>query len=414
MTREDDLIWSKFVSWVFEALLQAEESGISKQTAHKLAPANVFGSQFQNMFQNAVAANGNYGEIYLKIFQKFVERNSLNTINRGKTSLIYSIPLGKTNTQGSGPIPGGTIQRIIKRGTLNCGIQKVPGFATLDTNTLLWKEFDIDICRGIAAALFKGSPNVNIISVSSLNRFESLASGSVDILTAWTTHTMQREVKEPTTGLSFDFSPSYFYDGLGFGGSPSYVMCADEFNFEKIEPNANCADTRICIQKGSSWLDALQALNVPDANLVVTLSIDEGYNKLSTGECNVVAGESVNLLHIAREYDHTNRDILIGSKKHTKEPIGAVMNSDDNQFSDFVRWIVLGFFFAAERDIEQSNYFEMPPTNLFGNSMIGMWQNAIEVVGNYNDIMARNFGDQSGYNGLNSVNSKNGPQHQNP
>jgi len=340
--------------------------------------------------------------------QKITERNSLNMINRGDTSLIYSIPLGDTNTQGRDPILGGTIQRILERGTLNCGIFKSPGFAKHDTNTLLWEGIDVDICRGIAAALFNGAPNTNIFPMSLSLRFETLVSGRIDIFSSRTTHTMQREIKEPTTGLSFDFSPTFFYDGLRFGGSPRHVLCADEFNFE----SSNCTDTRICVFDDTTWIDALRGpLNVPEANLILTVSLDDSYSKFVSGECNVVAGETPDILLAESKYRNTDREFLVGSKKHTKEPLAVVTNSDDTQFSDFVKWVILGFFFAAEKGIKQSNYFEMPTSHLFGNSMAGMWQNAIEAVGNYDEIMARNFGDQSGYKGQNSVNSKNGPQH---
>ena len=412
VTREDDIIWSRFVSWVFEALLQAEESGITKNTAHKLAATNAFGEQFKNMFKNAVAANGNYGEIYLQYFEKVAERNGLNMINKGNTSLIYSMPFGKTNTQGPGPILDGTVQRILKRGFLNCGVIKSIGFAVTDTDTLRWKGFDIDICRGISAALFNGSPDANIFPVSTSNRFKALTSGDVDILSAVTTHTLQREVKEPATGLPFDFSPAYFYDGLGFGGSFPHVICADEFNFESTNLHQHCADTRICVPDGTTWIDVLRGpRNVPEANLVVTLSFDDSYNKLGTGACNVVAGETGDLTFLTREYEYAGKEFFVSWKKHTKEPLAVVTLSDDTQFSDFVRWIVSGYFFAAEKGIKRSNYYDMPTSNLFGNRLAGMWQNAIQAVGSYDEIMTRNFGNQSSYEGPNSVNSKNGPQH---
>lgn len=234
----------------------------------------------------------------------------------------------------------------------------------------------------------------------------------MDILSGRTTHTMQREVKEPTTGLSFDFSPAYFYGGLVFGGSRPHVLCADEFNFESINLYQNCPETRICIADRTTWIDTLRGpLNVPEANLVVTLSVGDTSSKFRLGACNVIAGEASDLSFIAREYEYAGTDFLVSSKRHTKEPLAVVSLSDDSQFSDFVRWIVFGYFFAAERGISRNNYYDMPTNNLFGNKLAGMWQNAIQVAGNYDEIMTRNFGDQSNYEGPNSVNNKNGPQH---
>ena len=60
-TRQDDRVWSKFVSWIFYSSIQAEEFNTTKDTAKNLASNDVFGVEFTYMFRKALEANGNYG-----------------------------------------------------------------------------------------------------------------------------------------------------------------------------------------------------------------------------------------------------------------------------------------------------------------------------------------------------------------
>merc|ERR1712032_1603882 len=108
------------------------------------------------MFQDAVAASGNYGEIYQKNLEDSFSRDGLNRINMGAGGLIYSFPFGAYETKGPDPIVGGSIEVIRRRGVLNCGVLQAPGFAVLEPNSLSWRGFDVDMCEGIAAALLSG------------------------------------------------------------------------------------------------------------------------------------------------------------------------------------------------------------------------------------------------------------------
>ena len=120
--------------WVFNALVQAEELGIMKATASSVASTDVFGEQFCLMFQNAVGANGNFGEIYNKTFEDILPReNGMNRINRN-SGMIFSFPFGNTQTQGPEPSVGGKIEAIRKRGALTCGVTLSPGFLMLIVN----------------------------------------------------------------------------------------------------------------------------------------------------------------------------------------------------------------------------------------------------------------------------------------
>lgn len=82
VTRQDDVQWSSFVWWVVSAIFFAEENDITQQTAMEQMPqVGLFGPLFYDMFRNAVAAVGSYGEIYAREAENDVPRGGLNLVN---------------------------------------------------------------------------------------------------------------------------------------------------------------------------------------------------------------------------------------------------------------------------------------------------------------------------------------------
>ena len=133
--------------------MQAEELGITKATASSMVSTDVFGEQFRHMFQNAVGANGNFGEIYNKNLEDVLPRgNGMNITNRN-SGMIYLFPFGNTQIQGPKLSVGGTIDAIRKRGALTCGVSLLPGFLTLIVKlelSLVWRW----IFAGVSRRLF--------------------------------------------------------------------------------------------------------------------------------------------------------------------------------------------------------------------------------------------------------------------
>ena len=94
-----------------------------------------------------------------------------------------------------------------------------------------WNGFDVDYCRALAAAIFLDTSPLAVTTADidgyieftswpASQRFLALSNGTVDVLSRLTTHTIGRDVYEPTAGTGFSFSVPNFYDGLGFGGVP--------------------------------------------------------------------------------------------------------------------------------------------------------------------------------------------------
>ena len=222
VTRDSDPVWSDFVNWVLQSLMTAEELNLTQANAvNAFGTTDYFGTATSDMFVNALAAVGNYGEIYEQNLEVISPRSVMNKLNNGSSGLIYSMPFGDTSTEGPGPNPGGTMETIVNRGYLKCGISSRAIFALYNENTSEWSGFDVDFCRAVSAALLNGVTNtIEFHDLSATERFIALENGTVDLLSRITTDNFQRDVDEPTTGVGFSFSQINFYDGLLFGGIP--------------------------------------------------------------------------------------------------------------------------------------------------------------------------------------------------
>lgn len=112
-------------------------------------------------------------------------------------------------TSSTAPNPSGsTLSKVSSSGILKCGIIPVIGFA--DNSSGTWEGMDADLCRAVAGGI---SAEVEFVATSFTSRWEDLKSGRIDLLSAYSTHTMERDVHQSSVGEGFCWSAPYFYDG---------------------------------------------------------------------------------------------------------------------------------------------------------------------------------------------------------
>jgi general L-amino acid transport system substrate-binding protein len=103
------------------------------------------------------------------------------------------------------------LQTVKERGYIVCGVNAgLPGFASEDAEGN-WSGLDVDFCRAVSAAVFGDADKVEYLGLNAAQRFPTLASGSIDILSRNTTWTISRDVN-----LMFEFAGVSYYDGQGF------------------------------------------------------------------------------------------------------------------------------------------------------------------------------------------------------
>jgi ABC-type amino acid transport substrate-binding protein len=84
-----------------------------------------------------------------------------------------------------------TLDTIIARGSMKCGVKESQyGMGYLDAGTGVRSGLDISYCRAIAAAIgLNPDTDVEYIPASGSDRFDKLASGTIDVLIRTTTWT---------------------------------------------------------------------------------------------------------------------------------------------------------------------------------------------------------------------------------
>ena len=290
------------------------------------------------------------------------------------------------------PAFAGTVDDVKSRGTLKCGVaQQLVGFAYAD-NQGKFSGFDVDFCRGLAAAL---GVKVSFTPLTAKERFPALQTGEVDVLYRNTTWTLSRDVK-----LGFDFQGVNFYDGQGF-----MVRKSSGINSAKELDGAT-----VCVNSGTTT-----ELNLADYfrsngmsyKPVIYEKAEDVRLSYEAGRCDVHTTDKSGLAsQRAAMKDPGAHKIL--PETISKEPLGPATRHGDNQWGDIVAWVLNGIIIAEEKGLTQGNVNTMAQTSkdpevqrLLGTTgdmgeALGLdkdWAlRAIKAVGNYGEIFERNVG----------------------
>ena len=115
---------------------------------------------------------------------------------------------GDVSRGGSSATATGTLDTVVSTDILKCGVVPVVGFA--ENSDGAWVGMDTDLCRAVAAGV---GVDVEFVETTFPDRWTDLQSGRFDLLSAYSTHTMERDVFQDSAGVGFCFSEPYFYDG---------------------------------------------------------------------------------------------------------------------------------------------------------------------------------------------------------
>src|SRR5215475_9306307 len=111
----------------------------------------------------------------------------------------------------SGSAIAGTIDDVRARGKLICGVSEgLPGFSEKD-NSGVWRGFDVDFCKAVAAAALGDTAKVEYVPLTAEARFNALTDRRIDLLSRNSTWTMSRDLE-----LGIEFVGISYFDGQGF------------------------------------------------------------------------------------------------------------------------------------------------------------------------------------------------------
>ncbi len=295
-------------------------------------------------------------------------------------------------------IPSPTLDAVRARGQLICGIHTgVAGFALPDSRGV-WQGMDVDLCRGLATAIFNDPSKVRFVPLSSSTRFTALGSGEIDVLFRTSTQTMLRD-----TTLGLRHVTTYFYDGHGF-------MVRANAGVQRVR---DMEGATICLIQGTTneqvTADYFRSVNVRFQPVVFERT-DQAAAALAAGRCDSF-GTDASQLAGTRAAMPNPRDWVILPERFSKEPYGAYVRRGDDNWFDIVRWYTTAVIEAEEQGITQANAEEQRRSSVNPNTrrLLGVtpelgqsikldpaWAyNVIRAVGNYGELYERTMGENT-------------------
>jgi len=269
-----------------------------------------------------------------------------------------------------------TLDAVKAKGYVQCGVsQGLPGFSNADDNGN-WTGIDVDLCRGVAAAVFGDADKVRFTPLSAKQRFTALSSGEIDILSRNTTWTMTRD-----TQLGLNFAGVNYYDGQGMMVPSSLgVTSATELDGANI-----CTNTGTTTELNIT--DYFRANNM-SFELVAFEKADEVVAAYDAGRCDVYTTDRSGLA--AQRTKLTNPDAhVVLPEIISKEPLGPVVRQGDDQWFNIVRWSLNAMINAEELGVTQSNVGSMMGSdNPSIKRLLGAEGNFGEELGLSNDWAA--------------------------
>lgn len=296
------------------------------------------------------------------------------------------------------PFTISTLETVRARGYVICATsQPMPGFAQVSSEGL-WSGFDVDICRGVAAAVFGDPSRVEFRPLSGTSRFAHLALGEVDLLARNASWTMMRD-----TAYGATYAAASFYDGQAFM-VPHRLGVVSAYELDNVT---------VCVASGG---EALARVNEFFFDIQGSFEevLYEDREDLAvayrTGQCDALSAPASWLHGIRRTLPEPATHRIL-PERLSKEAYGPVVRSDDQQWLTIVRWALFTMINAEELGVTSVNIDSMLSarapairTLLGVEGDLGMplglsptWmRDVIRAVGNYGEIYARHFGPDTG------------------
>jgi len=291
-----------------------------------------------------------------------------------------------------------TLDAVRERGFLICGATNpLPGFAQMDAEGR-WSGFDVDLCRGIAAAVFGDPDLIEFRSLRGEARFAPLQTGAVDVLTRNGPWTQRRDT---LYGASY-VAPS-FYDGQAF-------MVPQSLGFVSAY---ELDDVSICVVDSAGDLERMEEFffaNQATYTEVVYEDVADLAVAYVAGRCQAVSASGRQLQAIRRGLpDPASHRVL--PERISKELMGPVVREGDDQWFNIVKWTMFALIDAEEVGITSLNIDSLAAARtpavrrILGvegdyGKPLGLkpefMSNVIRAIGNYAELYDRHFGPQTG------------------
>ena len=290
-----------------------------------------------------------------------------------------------------------TLDDVKKAGTLKCGVSTgLAGFSQKDEKGN-WSGLDVDVCRGVAAAVLGDASKVSYKPLTAKERFTALQSGEIDILSRNTTWTATRD-----TSLGLNFAGTIYYDGTGF-------MVSKKLG---VDSALKLDGAAACIQAGTSTELAIADYfreNNMKYKVVTFDTSDQTRAGLESGRCDFLVSDQSQLYALRIGLKDPAGAVVL-PEVVSKEPLGPVVRQGDDKWFNIVKWVVNASIEGEFQGVTSANADEMAKSGKPGQKRLlgsegdlgeklGLnadWAHqVIKQVGNYSESFERNVGQGS-------------------
>ncbi len=290
-----------------------------------------------------------------------------------------------------------TLDDVKKAGMIKCGVSTgLAGFSQKD-EAGNWSGLDVDVCRGVAAAVLGDASKVSYKPLTAKERFTALQSGEIDILSRNTTWTATRD-----TSLGLNFAGVVYYDGAGF-------MVNKKLG---VDSALKLDGAAACIQAGTSTELAIADYfreNNMKYKVVTFETSDQTRSGFESGRCDFLVSDQSQLYSLRIGLKDPAGAVVL-PEVISKEPLGPVVRQGDDKWFNIVKWVVNASIEGEFQGVTAANADEMAKSGKPGQKRLlgaegdlgeklGLsadWAaQVIKQVGNYSESFERNVGQGS-------------------
>ena len=279
---------------------------------------------------------------------------------------------------------GSVVDRVKARGIVRCGSVERPGLASV-AGEKLWAGLNVDVCRGIAAAVLGSPERIEYHLYDTPKDFDAVRNHQDDVyfLTG-------SEINEQKLAGKVVPGPPIFVESHA-------VMTASTSTAHHVD---DLAGDSICFMIGSSVERSLSAYfdTIKKGWLRRAFSEDgEMIDTYNVQNCHAIAGEITTLAKVRLERGVNKLSSRILPEPLTVFPVMAATGTDDAQWAAIVAWTVHTLV-SAERP-EMRWYAGGAGAMPIDAPELGLdkeWhRRVLAAVGNYADIFERHLGKNS-------------------
>jgi len=312
-------------------------------------------------------------------------------------SLFTFLAGGLAGAFASSPaVAGTTLEAVQQRGFLQCGVRDIGAGLSYVNEAGDWAGFFPDYCRAVAAATLGSAEAVDFVLTDAGNRFETVASGTVDALISNSTWTLRRDAS-----LGLDWTGVLYYDGQGFLAHRSLG----------VKNLGEVGAATVCVQAAGTTTEKNLAeyisLKNPKMTAMTFQSLEGRRSAFVRRRCDMITTDRLLLVDLKISREPNPGDFVLLPEVISKEPLGPVVRDDDPQWFDIVKWVIYATVAAEEKGVTSANVAAMRGSEdpevrrLLGvdpglGEILGLdeaWAaRVIEQVGNYGEIFERNLG----------------------